>query len=85
MALVTASVIDTKIGEVENKIPAVTYLVKNELQCSDIETEYLTTSDFISLCSSEKFIKIANNNYIPAWKSENGLMKVLNLLVHLYC
>ena len=45
----TTAVLNTKIGEVENKIPTVSDLVKKtdyNAEISDIETKYFTTSDY---------------------------------------
>ena len=46
---VTTTALNIKIGEVKNKIPTVSDLVKKtdyNAEISDIETKYFTTSDY---------------------------------------
>ena len=52
IALVTTTVLNTEIGEVESKIPDVSGLVKKtdyDAKISDIEKKYFTTSDYKKL------------------------------------
>ena len=47
--MVTATVLNTKISEFENKIPDVSGLVEkpdNDAKITDIERKYFTTSDY---------------------------------------
>ena len=47
--LVTSTALNTKIGEVKNKIPTVSDLVKKtdyNAEISDIKTKYFTTSGY---------------------------------------
>ena len=65
--LVTTTILNTKISEIENKIPNISDLTKKEDQhgeISDIEGKYFTTSDYNKFTSETLDTKIKQKELV---------------------
>ena len=84
----TNTVVDTKIGEVENKIPDVSGLVRKadcDAKISDIEVKYFDTSNynkFMSNILDEKIKKIVDkfniSNLVKKFRFKHKTCNIFN-------